>query len=235
MQARLLSSITLLTILSVACGGDSPSPTAPSGAALAVNGLTVSPAGAGLEGLTQFTFSVNTNATASESTFDWQFGDGSSTSGGASVSHVYARSGSFTVQVTVRNTAGQASASNTVRVTSYAGTWSVTMTGHTHYPIQRPIPITNVQLRLDQSPSGSDPRKLSGNWSDDAGCRAGNGYQSSIFGWLRDSRSLTIGVDSLFCNDGDLYLVGTPDDDLRVISGTCPEGGPDCRFVMVRQ
>ncbi len=195
----------------------------------------MSPSGAGLEGLTQFTFSADTNATAPQSTFDWQFGDGSSTTGGATVSHVFARSGSFTVRVTVTNSAGQASASNTVRVTSFAGTWIATITGHTNYPSQRPIPIRTVTLRLDQSPTGPDPMRLAGNWSDDAGCRAGTGYRSSIFGWVRETRMLTIGVDSLSCNNGDLYLNGVADNDMRVISGTCAQGGPDCRFVMIRQ
>jgi len=146
-----------------------------------------------------------------------------------------ARSGSYTVQATVKNGAGQASASDTVRVASLAGTWIATITGHTNYPSQRPIPITSVELRLDQSPTASDPTKLGGIWRDDAGCRAGNGYQSSIFGSVRTPRTLSIGVDSLFCNDGDLYLNGTADEEMRVITGTCALGGPDCRFVMTRQ
>jgi len=230
-----LLGVSLLTLLSVGCGGDSKSPTAPSVAAPVLTTISTSPSGVGLEGVTQFTFSAGTNATASQSSFEWQFGDGSSTTGGATVAHVFARSGSFTVQVTATSSGGQASASNTVRVTSLVGTWIATVTGHTNYPGQRPIPITAIELQLDESPTSPEPTKLAGTWRDDAGCRAGTGYQSSILGSVRDPRTLSIGADSLFCNDGDLYLNGTADDEMRVITGTCALGGPDCRFVMTRQ
>jgi len=52
---------------------------------------------------------------------------------------------------------------------------------------------------------------------------------------VRDPRTLSIGVASLYCNDGDLYLNGTADDQMRVITGTCALGGPNCQFVMVRR
>lgn len=235
MRTFLLSAVSLLTILSIACGSDSTNPTAPGMASPVLRTVSISPTGVGLEKVTEFTFSADTDAAAPESTFHWQFGDGSSTTGGATVTHVYAGPGAFTVQLTVRNASGQATASSTVRVMSLVGTWMTTITGHTGYPSQRPVPITSVELRLDQSPPGSDPTVLAGIWRDDAGCRAGTGYPSSIFGSARHPRTVSIGVDGLFCNDGDLYLNGTADDDMRVITGTCSLGGPDCQFAMVRQ
>jgi len=78
-------------------------------------------------------------------------------------------------------------------------------------------------------------RRVRSSWRDDAGCRAGTGYDASILGWVRDPRTLSIGVASLYCNDGDLYLNGTADDQMRVITGTCALGGPNCQFVMVRR
>jgi hypothetical protein len=68
-------------------------------------------------------------------------------------------------------------------------------------------------------------------WSDDAGCRhrlvvQGVGYAGGDF---------AISAESLSCNDGDLTMVGTPDAGFNVVRGTCLNGGPNCRFEIVRQ
>ncbi len=58
-------------------------------------------------------------------------------------------------------------------------------------------------------------------------------------GFIRGSvghpRQVKIGIESLLCNDGDFYLDGTADEAVRVVSGTCLLGGPNCRFRMVKQ
>lgn len=218
------------------CGGDSKSPTSPSVAQPVVRAISVSPSGVGLENATEFTFSADTNATAPQSTFAWQFGDGSSTTAGGTVTHVFTRAGTFTVQLVVTNAAGQASASTTVRVASLIGTWIGTVTGHTRFPPNRPIPIRAFELRLYQSlgpPGPASATTLNASWTDDAGCRE-NRY-GFIHGEVKHPRSVKVGVESLLCNDGDFYLDGTADEEIRTVTGRCPLGGPACEFRMVRQ
>lgn len=118
---------------------------------------------------------------------------------------------------------------------SLVGTWIGTVTGHSGYPPQRPIPITWFELCVDQSPPESELTRLAASWSDNAGCRGGTGYPYAIFGLVRDPRSISVGVEGLACNDGDFYLNETANEEIRVVTGTCPLGGPTCQFRMVRQ
>lgn len=226
--------VVALTVAISACGDDSKnsiSPSVPSITVPVVRSISVYPTGVGLVNATQFTFAVDTNITGPQDAFIWQFGDGSSATGEIVTRHVFYRPGFFTVQVTVTNAAGQASASTVVNVASLMGTWVATITGHSAYPYQRPI--TQVTLRLFQSPDTSSTR-LNATWSDDAGCRAGTGYSNPyLYGRVSDPRSVSIGVEHLWCNDStDFYLTGTADEEIQVITGTCTGG---CRFRMVRQ
>ena len=212
-------------MLAQACGSEIPS--APSGGTLTVRSVSVSPSGAGLENATQFTFSANLGAASPQTAFAWQFGDGGSSSSttGPTATHVFTRAGTFTVQVTVSNSAGQVSASTTVRVASLVGTWVGTVTGHTG----RPTPITSFELNLSQplGPAGLNT-PLAASWTDNAGCRRSN----LIFGSVSHPRSVTLGVEQLSCNNGDdFYLTGTTDDQVQRITGTCTGG---CQFQMTR-
>jgi hypothetical protein len=221
-------------VAAAACGGGSNSPVAPSVAAPVIRSLSVSPPGVGLESATQFSFLAETNASAPQSTFSWQFGDGSSASGSGSAAYVYTRSGSVTASLTVTNSAGQASTSVTLRVASLIGTWLGSVSGHTGFPRNRPIPISAFQLRLDQSPdSGPLFSSLAGLWIDSAGCRESR--IGLIKGTVSHPRSVSVGVESLLCNDGDFYLNGLADEQINVITGSCVSGGPACEFRMVRQ
>jgi PKD repeat protein len=60
--------------------------------------VTVSPAGLGMAGLTSYTFT--SEGTKPELAFDWDFGDGT-TGQGQSVTHTFARAGTYAVKLTV--------------------------------------------------------------------------------------------------------------------------------------
>lgn len=206
------------------CGRSTPS--APSGGALTVSSISVSPSGAGLENATQFTFTANASNAGPQAAFAWQFGDGVSRTTGATATHVFTRSGTFTVQVTVSNVVGQVSTSTTVRVASLVGTWLGTVTGHTG----QPIPITSFELDVSQplGPAGVTT-PLAASWADNAGCRRSN----LLFGSVSHPRSVTVGAQQLSCNNGnDFYLTGTTDDQVQRITGTCTGG---CQFQMTRR
>ena len=68
---------------------------------------------------TPITFDATTTGGSGDFSYNWGFGDGSSTEG-SSVSHAYSSSGQYTAIVTVRDTVG-GTASNTVTVTISAG------------------------------------------------------------------------------------------------------------------
>lgn len=203
-----------------------------------IKSISASPSGIGLENATRFTFSLDTNASPPQTAFFWDFGDDRIATGGTTTTHVFTRSGSFTVRATATNGAGRATASMTVRVASLVGTWFATVTGHIPYS---GVPITWVELRLNQPLSVRCPwpcpsLPLSASWIDSAGCRAGPGTKSPyLYGSVDHPRFVTVGVEHLFCNyDSDFYLGGTADEEIRVITGACT-GGPNCRFTMTRR
>ena len=235
-----LLSVLAIAVLTAGCGGggrSSPSPTAPSGpVAPVIRSISVSPTGVGLENATNFTFSADTNATTPQSTFSWQFGDGSPPEAGSTATHVFSRSGPFVVRLTITNAAGEATSTTTTQIRSLVGYWIATVTGHTTVPANRRI--SRVDLLLNQSPGpGTRGTALSGSWVDDAGCR----FTTRIFGSVSHPRGISVGVESLPCNDGgtgrtsDFYLSGTADEQLNVVTGNCTQGGPNCQFRMVRQ
>lgn len=207
-----------------ACGRSIPG--APSGGTLTVSSITMSPSGAGLENATQFTFTANVGPASPQTVFDWQFGDGgSSSTTGPTATHLFTRAGTFTVQVTVSNSAGQVGASTPVRVASLVGTWLGTVTGHMGQP-----PITSFDLTVHQPlERGAPTTPLAASWIDNAGCRRTN----LMFGSVSHPRSVTVGAQQLSCNNGnDFYLTGTTDDQVQRITGTCTGG---CQFQMTRR
>lgn len=225
-RARIDCSLVWLVAATLglqACGGGagdsnpgpSPSPAPPT--------ITVSPSGAGLVNGTQFSF---TATPASTQGLSWQFGDGTSASGGPAVTHTYAQAGKFTVQVTA---AGQSGATTSVRVVSSSGKWYGLITGHS--PRSSVTPITSFEVDFNEPLPGSSLSPLNASWADNAGCKT----TTRIFGKSGHPRYLTFGIESFSCNaSDDFYLVGSGDDQMEVITGTCGATGSGCRFKMTR-
>lgn len=229
LSPRVMSAAVIITVMGFAACGDSEGPvTEPGPTVPTITRVTATTPGVGIEAA-PLTFVAEGSSSAGTS-YTWQFGDGSSLTGGASVTKAYAAAGTYTIQVSASNTAGQSSASTSIRIVSLRGVWRGTVTGHLP-PSDRPIPITSFELTLNSSlPLGPGFINLDATWLDDAGCR-----QRGIVGNVSAPRNILVSVESLICNDGDFTLVGTPDDEGRVINGTCPRGGSNCRFAMVRQ
>lgn len=203
-------------------------PTEPTVSAPTISRIATSPTGVGLEAAAMTFTAEGTSSTGTS--YSWNFGDGSTSTGGASATHAYANAGTYTVQVSASNSAGQASSSSSIRVVSLRGIWQGTVTGHTRFPPNRPIPITAFEIRLNQSLPGTDA-ELNATWADSAGCRADRFLRGSVSG----PNTVRMGVEQLLCNDGDFYLSGTTDAEGRVVTGTCSLGGPNCKFTMTRQ
>jgi hypothetical protein len=233
MFARKFVALIACLSLATASGCDKASPTAPVSPPV-LQGISVTPAGSGLEHATPFTFTASVSGSSGQTTFVWDFGDGTTSSRAATAQHTYTRAGTFVVYVTAANAAGQASASTTVRVASMVGRWLGVVSGHSTAPPNRPIPIVQFELRIDEPLLAGPPlRAFRGSWTDSAGCReTRSGF---LRGEARAARGVYVGVEQLLCSDGDFYLSGTADADVREITGTCPHGGPACQFRMVRQ
>lgn len=218
-----------VALLLPGCGGGTGSPNGP-GTTGTLRTISVSPSGIGIEAATRFMFTADVT-NASGSSYAWNFGDGGSAQALAA-SHVYSRAGTYTATFTMTTPSGRSERSVVVSVASLVGLWQGTVTGHSRYPANRPIPITAFQLRLHQPPPAGSTGRLSATWTDSAGCVD----SARVHGWVADPRIIRFGVEQLACNDGDFYLQGTADEQIRVITGECmTQGGPNCRFQMVRQ
>jgi PKD domain-containing protein len=65
------------------------------------------------------------NSTGSDLSYSWDFGDGTITTGGESISHVYATEGTFFATVTASSSeSGSQQASSNIQVSSLTGRWS---------------------------------------------------------------------------------------------------------------
>jgi hypothetical protein len=235
-----LSVSLIVVIVLFGCGGNgtgSPtSPTSPSSPkSVSVQALTVAPEGAGLIFQTNFSFqAVGTFPTGAQ--FTWQFGDGSSTvTDTPTATHVYQRTGEFGVIVEARAGGNTAASTRQVSVRSLVGRWSGTVTGHTHVPRGRPIPITAFDLTINSAPAPVQGRPLlvDAFWADNAGCRVRGIYQNIP---VQSAVIVSLGIESFDCNDlTDFYFGGSADAALNRVEGTCGMGGPNCRFQMTRQ
>ncbi len=78
----------------------------------------------------QFDGTASSDPRGASLTYEWDFGDGSPTAGGATPSHTYADNGSYTVTLTVSNGSltGTATATATIANVVPAGVYSVTLT-----------------------------------------------------------------------------------------------------------
>ena len=212
------------------CGGSSPSPSSPSPPQTVIVNISVLPSGIGLVNGTRFTFSAAVGSGASAGSVLWEFGDGSTSTGTASVTHVYSREGTFAVKATAASITGQPSATTAVRVVSLVGNkWYGVVSGHRLSSSSKRITSFEVEFREPLSASLS---AINGLWADNAGCRT----PPSFLGHVGDPRSLTFGFESFDCNDGyDFYLRGSADEQGEVFTGTCPQGGAECQFRMTKR
>ena len=89
-----------------------------------IGGINQSPNGIGLTEVTQFTFTASgaRDQDGDALTISWNFGDGRSDSG-QTVTHIYSRTGIFTVAASVSDGKDSSSTSTSVTVTSISGTW----------------------------------------------------------------------------------------------------------------
>lgn len=246
MQIRVLVSavVAIATLVVAGCGG-SPTPTAPTPTATVVpdttpfnlQGLTSKPDGAGVQFNTDFQFTA-TGSFPAGSEFIWNFGDGSTTvTTSPTVSRTYGQTGAFAATVTARRGSDSATATRQVTVKSLLGRWFGRITGFTHFPFARQVPITEFEMLVVNQTPDSGTLMLHGRWADDAGCR------ETRVEFMRQriepvpSATVTFGVNNLSCADGDFYLTGQADANFNRVEGHCNVVGnsPDCRFTMVRE
>lgn len=179
----------------------------------AIGALTVSPQGIGLQAATIFTF-LGQNVSDPDGdplTYSWTFADGETTvSNSPAASHVFMRSGTFEVQLTITDSKGlSASAGVSVRVGTVTGTWDVTCDNRSpdsvrffpNFPRQFVVTLTQDRKNLYGSMTGG-----------------GRTRSFTVPGEASDPRRVVFGVetvDNVWANrDGDFYFALAADDAL---------------------
>lgn len=206
--------ISLITALATAACSGSSSPTAPTPPAqnVSVQSIQPTPSGTGVQFNTDFQFDAQ-GSFPTGTQFTWQFGDGSTgTTSAPRGTHIYAQAGNFTVTVEARLGANSSVSTRQVSVRSMVGRWLGTITGHTTFPANRPIPIPSFELVVTGAAApapGARVAALSATWADDAGCRENRaGFINQTF-TFQPTASVGFGVESLLCNDrSDFYMSG---------------------------
>jgi hypothetical protein len=218
-------------------------PTAPTGtsadAALAVNAISTVPAGAGVQFNTDFQFTA-TGSFPAGTEFVWRFGDGSTaTTTAPTVGRIYGQAGAFDVSVEARHGGQSVAAFKQVSVRSLIGRWIGTVTGHTSFPLQRPVAITGFELLVVNQTPAADGRSLMlhGRWADNAGCRETRPELVRQVLQPEPLATVLFGVNGLSCASGDFFLGGLADAAFDRVDGHCNVigGNPDCRFSMRRE
>lgn len=242
LRARRTLLILIVIVAGSRCGSSGSGPTAPTPAplapspTLALQSIRTTPSGIGVLYNTDFHFEAS-GTFPTDSQFVWQFGDGSTaTTATPTTTHTYSQTGSFGVTVEARVGSISAASTTQVSVRSLIGRWRGTVTGNTHYPPQRPIPITSFDLTINNAPRPATPSgyvTLSATWADDAGCRRDRSILQSFS--PRPAAEVSISIESLPCSDGDFSMFGTADGRFDRVEGTCRNAGPNCRFQMTRQ
>jgi PKD repeat protein len=110
-----------------------------------------------------YTVAAASGATVpSDTIYTWDFGDGTSTATGASVTHVYTTSGTYTIKVTANSVSGGTSGTDTLKVVISAGSQQLTLS-------LSPLTATAAQAQsFSVSATGTVPSDVvySINWGD---------------------------------------------------------------------
>ena len=117
-----------------------------------VAGLSVTPGGSGMAGLTEYRFDggASSDPDNDQLTYSWNFGDGGSGSG-RNATHVYDSAGTYTVTLTVNDGKEQATATSSVTVTqNLAGTYTTPTEALPAIPGVGSLRVS-ASLRLTQS------------------------------------------------------------------------------------
>lgn len=240
-------SVVFAPVLFAGCTGQSGVavvPTAPSTtntivaeAPLSLQGISMVPDATGVQYNTDFQFTAAGNF-PSGTQFVWNFGDGSSTTTNTpTVGRIYGQAGVFGVSVEARQGSSSGVASKQVSVRSMLGKWIGTITGFTHFPLQRPVAMTGFELLVVNQTLDGSSIMLHGRWADDAGCRETKVENIRQRLAPAPSATVTFGVNALSCADGDFYLTGLADAKFDKVEGQCNVAGnnPNCRFTMTRE
>ena len=216
--------VLLLALVLPACGNSAtPTPSAPSAnRAPIIGSLVVSPTGNGVESATIFTFTAQDviDLDGDSLTYSWTSSDGApAVSSTAALAHVFTRSGTFDVRVTVTDSKGQStSASASVTIGNMTGTWDVTCE-HGTFPS---FPLFPTRFVASITQSGSS---LSGTISGGAFLQTFPAPPAAASAnVVRDPKRASFGVEGAFNrwapNDGDFYFNLTANNTLTSMSGS---------------
>ena len=124
--------VASLAVIAAGCGKESASSPVGPTETFTNTELAMSPAGAivhtsvVLEShMSQMPWHYGTNPAGSSSSYSWDFGDGTTATGGESISHVYTSEGTFFARVIASGSdAGSRQAAMSIQVSSLTGLWS---------------------------------------------------------------------------------------------------------------
>lgn len=197
------AAAALLGIILIAGGGDDE----PDNAAPVAGSIGVSPAGSGLAGITNYSFSAQGASDPDNAplTYSWNFGDGG-TGSGPNASHVFNNGGTFNVILTVSDGTLSSTTNTSVRVGDMNGTW-VNIDPEPGFPggIER-------RIRFDQSGT-----TLTGTYR----ISVAPGLTGSVNGRLSPPRNITFEAklqDAMSQQVG-FTFIGTVREDLTAFSG----------------
>jgi hypothetical protein len=199
------------------CGGDAkPTGPSPNGAPL-IGAVLVSPSGVGLQSATTFAFTAQgvSDPDGDALTYSWVSSDAAtSVSNTLAASHVYDRSGTFEMRLTVTDSKGlSASASVAVRVGNVSATWDLTCNNRTvpTFPTQFVASVTQIGSALTGT--------ITGNGRSQTFPAPPSVFAANVVG---DPRRVTFGVEGLqnVWDDSDFYFHLTADDSLTAMSGS---------------
>lgn len=211
------ASVVLSLFFLAGCAGD-PKPTGPSpnGAPL-IGAVVASPSGLGLQSATTFTFTAQgvSDPDGDALTYSWVSSDGTTTASSTpAASHVYDRSGTFEMRLTVTDSKGlSTSASVTVRVGNVTATWDLTCNNRTvsTFPTEFVASVTQIGSALTGTISG-DGRSQTFPAPPSVGA-------ANVVG---DPRRVTFGVEGFqnVWDDSDFYFHLIADDTLTTMGGS---------------
>ena len=208
-------ALSLSAVVFCGCSGE-PAPTAPGpNGAPRIGGLTAAPSGTGIQSTTIFTFTGQgiSDPEGDALTYSWTSSDGAAiVSSTQAASHVYARSGSFEMRLTVTDSKGlSASAVVAVPVGTVTGTWDITCNNHP--------PSFPSQFVATMTQSGS------GLFGTIAGAGRSQTFPAppnvSGVNEVRDPREVNFGIEGFYnpWDESDFYFHLTADATLTAMTG----------------